>query len=405
MVTKILTRESPVRDWVLVGPLFAIFAFVIALFKFSSTQMEIPLAGILALVLCWRWKLLGLSIAIPLIAASVGWRYAYADEFSHQWDLTLAGAFVLSSFITALSSMEAESILGTSRVMESESLQQLQSLQRDLAAAEKKLQDRESFFSLKEKDFLAKISQQQSEYEEAQFALGIARGEIINSDHQKERLHRELLDQQQLTLKFQESFDEATIRLKEKTKQAEAAANIPLLERELAFKCQDLADWQAKAQELREQLTQQTHQYAIQQALYQEMRDQSDALLNEKRMLEGSLHCLQTELEELQRLQQTPKTKDTQDYRRLEGLYNQLRDQFEEKSSLLDETRRQLFHANEELSAMKLSEQETAYQEPLVPLTEVENCLKLAEERFKKEQEDDRKEIAELQSLVQSILQ
>jgi hypothetical protein len=77
-----------------------------------------------------------------------------------------------------------------------------------------------------------------------------------------------------------------------------------------------------------------------------QLTDRLKELQSEKEKLEKALdEALKPELEE--------ENTSSLSFSQLQGLYNQLREQFEEKKALLDSTRKDLFHVQEELSRLQ----------------------------------------------------
>lgn len=94
-------------------------------------------------------------------------------------------------------------------------------------------------------------------------------------------------------------------------------------------------------------------------ALVCEMKEQREALVREKELLESTVSRLQAGLESLD----GPEGRDAE-YRRIFGLYQQLKEQFGEKAKLLDEARRELFLAREQGAFLErsLSEREMEFE-------------------------------------------
>ncbi|WP_154017822.1 hypothetical protein [Candidatus Protochlamydia phocaeensis] len=145
-------------------------------------------------------------------------------------------------------------------------------------------------------------------------------------------------------------------------------------------------------------------------ARYQEIENQLAANEQDKLQMEKELTHIKMQLEE-SRKQPAPSVQpeDVQaqavNTRRLEGMYNQLKEQFGEKSQTLDETRKELFKAQEQLLALQkeweeleffaTSDSELLWQKEL-------NRLSCEHETIRKEYEE---ELEGLQSLVEALLQ
>lgn len=90
--------------------------------------------------------------------------------------------------------------------------------------------------------------------------------------------------------------------------------------------------------------------------------------------------------------------------RRIEGMYIQLKEQFQEKSSVLDETRRDLFYAQEEIEKIRKEQEETS----IFQFSEGEKLWQNYVQQLQKETEEtlqeQQQEIQDLYILVQDLL-
>lgn len=94
---------------------------------------------------------------------------------------------------------------------------------------------------------------------------------------------------------------------------------------------------------------------------------------------------------------------ESRELRRVDGLYRQLRQQFEDKSNLLDETRRELFLTQEKLTRELMDHKERQYDG-----TEYERELQRCLEQFENEQRElidsHRREVEQLQELISQMM-
>lgn len=116
------------------------------------------------------------------------------------------------------------------------------------------------------------------------------------------------------------------------------------------------AEWNERVSVLEQENSQLELQLKDAQVKKEEIREQLDGKQQTIHRLEINLAKLEQEL-----LQTKPETK-TQDIRRTQGMYLQLRQQFEEKSAVLDAARRELFFAEERLLSREREEEENALQ-------------------------------------------
>lgn len=91
-------------------------------------------------------------------------------------------------------------------------------------------------------------------------------------------------------------------------------------------------------------------------------------------------------------------------YKKVEGKYNQLKEQFEQKSEVLNETRRQLFRAEEKFMQLKLDyDEESIYQLTESTASMEQHILNIWNESHEKIQELNQ-EINALQSIITSLI-
>jgi chromosome segregation ATPase len=187
------------------------------------------------------------------------------------------------------------------------------------------------------------------------------------------------------------------------------------LTRKWAGVSQQIGDWQRKLEDY--------HQVCEKTVKFQQ---QIESLASEKNRLETEAEELQFRLKELEKehqetinqsLQTMPVVHDKEllkipekneelsvgtqrEIRRLSGLYNQLKEQFAEKSSVLDAARKELFCVQEELHALQREELENCiYGDDLVS-KEMVRLLAAADEERSCLEENYRHEIEQLYELV-----
>lgn len=213
--------------------------------------------------------------------------------------------------------------------------------------------------------------------------LEIARNELKHLTAEKEALLREKASHQK-----QIGDLEALVEDFENTKEALKASNHSIREKDL-----EIATLSQKLEQLELSIP---DNEAIKQVIVREMTDHIESIEREKNLLESTVARLQGELEEWQASSET--VINPSEHRRLQGMYNQLREQFEEKTSLLNDTRKQLFHAEE--NAQLLSKQLNEYHltgEGIPQLTnEIAHLLA--------QQEEARTEITRLEELISSLI-
>lgn len=150
------------------------------------------------------------------------------------------------------------------------------------------------------------------------------------------------------------------------------------------------------------QMVVKSHKNDLVQLQQQWQRDKQQ-LVAEKESLAVQLQQVKEELQSLPPPSAQPAHSDTRELRRVEGLYNQLRNQFAQKSATLDSTRRELFHAQEQLTTAQKEMEETK----LIHEREIESHLsKLLNSAERELSVEDRlqKEIDQLHEIIASLM-
>ncbi len=164
-------------------------------------------------------------------------------------------------------------------------------------------------------------------------------------------------------------------------------------------------------QQTKQQLWHVQNALQIEQEKYQEAEKQIQQQAQDKQNLEQLLQQAQQELEKAQSSVEieTEEKRELLPYaegntRRIESMYIQLKEQFQEKSAVLDATRRELFHAHEEL----LKYQKEQEEETIFGQTELEEYLQSdllqLEQQYEQMQRHYQQEVEELNQIVEHLL-
>lgn len=130
-------KNAGYRFWVILGPMVYMATFMIYFLKLALPIALIPMVATLSLLLCWRWKLKGLTVSIILLAASLGYYYPGLTADERFWQVGLAMSFALASLITALSSEETEAMIMALSVESESRLEHLRRLDEKLKMQKK----------------------------------------------------------------------------------------------------------------------------------------------------------------------------------------------------------------------------------------------------------------------------
>lgn len=355
--------------WFVLGPVLIISAFIIVALHSLSMPLNLSVAALAGLICTYQWHWKGVLMACCLLAGALAYSLYIAPKGDWLWLSTLTSCMIASYVVAALSSEESRyawEVLSKEAQERNDNLSQLQ-LAVDNAVNETESQ-KHTFDSR-----LVALQTEQKAYEDkiasSEKLLHIVRDELNKSHSHQQTLTKELLEARQKIKTLESQKTEAP----NKDLQAES---IEPLQRIIAARDHEIEGLKTSIQalisedkQIRHQLekaenelltlrkeqeqeglhsSQRDQERIRQQTIIQELTGHIDSLSKEKNLLESALIQLQTELETIKStpIEETNPI-DERELRRVEGLYNQLRVQFAEKSSLLDATRRELFVSQE----------------------------------------------------------
>lgn len=355
-IARFLPRSVPL----LLGPLFLLAAFTLL-----SMQGVVPLysLAILAsgLLLAALLGVYALAIIIPLTGVMF-----YQLLPLDLWTVGLFSAVSLAFVQTAL----ADSMPDAELVEKEELLKERYTH----TLHEKEALNLELDKQLKVQSL--ELGKLKLEVDSQEKVLELARLEVTALLKEKEEVQKERASLEINLAKLEEKLFEA-----ESVKEALKESNQALRE-----KTETVKELQAKISELESSYP---DQEAIKQAIIQEMAEHIESLEKEKSLLESTLSKLQGELDDTRNLndniietlkkelEETKKAsvntlqllkKELEEaknpsfenievnpahFSKLQGMYKQLREQFEEKTLLLDQTRKELFHTSEKAEVLQ----------------------------------------------------
>lgn len=205
----------------------------------------------------------------------------------------------------------------------------------------------------------------------------------------------------------QELTDYIETLQKEKKQAAESfESKLKILEKKVAENHQQNIDVAEQHQEhVKELMASVEHLQAEKQKLAEELQKtfEEQGRIQENNLALEQLRNENKKLtEELQKL--TEDVANGSEVRRMKGFYTQLRSQFEEKSKVLDETRRELFATQEKVAAAERAQELTQLS---LNKAHEEHCKRLlseAAEEIELVEREHQEEICQLQSLVDSLM-
>lgn len=401
----VYTKESSLEKQVFIGPFlgpfFALLTMAVALFYYSPEHMELPLAGLVGIYCSWKWRLRGAAIAWVILAAVTSFKSLSSFEPSIWWNISLSTSIALACLITALTQRNVRDHLEWKY---QDSVEQ----QSRLAIAEARLntilqtvnQERQEAQQIAD-NLRAQLMEKTTLLESQMQYIDVSRAEIIHTRSENEGLQKEIFEIRQKALRNQEDLETAKETLETLQGYQETSHK---QEKEIRELRHTLDAFQYQIASYKDDL----HHARQQQTLIKEMGDLIETITREKSLLENTLGSLQAEIEVLKSKDAneciTVTEESPQELRRLEGFYRQLRDQFEEKSKTLDETRRELFCTQEKLSAIEIDFSEKELVNPQISLEEHERHLAKIEGELRQELEINQQEIKNLYDLIDTII-
>lgn len=332
-----------------IGPAAVLLSILLLVIKDSPFYIDLSVVALTGLFLSMRWKIKGFIAASSLLSLVLAYDYFIEMDKIGVWELGLGASIELSFLITALASLELFDFFqkaGSSLALEINALEtkfkEISESYTSTSSAKQKMEEQ-----LKSAYDLVKSRSETSEMFER--LLKIAREELNAQTRLKERFEVELIDaKRQINLLAEQV--EGIPRLD---------ACIARINQELANKNVQLLEADGKLQTLGDEF----------EKLLEKLKD----LAEEKEKLQKALDTA------LQPVAHDPSIEE----RRLNGLYQQLRLQFVEKSNLLNLTRKELFTMQEQYASSLIANQEQWQINELELLTSFQKTLDKAEEQIK----------------------
>ena len=346
-----LEKEQSAFFWVFLGPLSALLSSCLLYIKAPLDFQPVLIATLGGLLLTWVLRLKGLALSIALLAL-LSVSPLLQAQIHVFWTLGALVAIALSFVLTYLTLDEAEEKVLSWREDVKSHLDSVKVESEKVSHLEKRL------------------LQTENEYITLEKIQELARIELLTSLAEKETVKEELSKVYHAKRKLEEEFEDQAHRLEGNRKLIEKLQN--------------------------------------ESALNQEMTQHIDTLTREKDLFESTVARLQAELEKpLAPLPITPTPNieievppaNDAEYRRLYGMYKQLREQFAEKTALLDEARRDLFLAGEKNAFFEKEIFELENEEP-PQIRQLSQEVELLTIRL----EEAHKEISKLEEFVSKVV-
>lgn len=347
-MNTILNTKRSFCESSLLGPFALLATTLIIIAHPASAILYLPLvaAAMLGIYFCKQWKLNGLILSLCVLSFPIYYQ-AFANEPFRYTGISLS--LVIGLIITTLSAQE-HSLRAKALNQEKDTLKQgLQHNEKNILQLQQQLSEEQQ-----------KLQKKNSEFDELTKEERFTREKLSNcSDqlHKEKKSHefaRALIKEQQQNIKTLTTEIEHLSRSK------------MTLEADLNKCLQESERQQKQDKALLEQYRNAIAQHQGERQFTLEEKEKLHAELNllkmkindadlqlQKALLETSK--LELDKGELQKDRDSllQKLEENRSSRRYEGLYEQLKLQFNEKSSQLDKTRQELFHTEEKLLALQ----------------------------------------------------
>ncbi|HSW86954.1 MAG TPA: hypothetical protein VLG49_05585 [Rhabdochlamydiaceae bacterium] len=353
--------EEKIQFWSLIGPFLLVASSFISCFKFSSSDWSMLLVSCLGILSCWKWKLRGAMISLAALMIAVFFESMHRGTNELFWVMTLGGSLAMGLLVTAFSLKHASSFLRTN-------LEESEHVHQKLEHVQKLLKETQIFAIQEKKESLKDIESMKMKVQES--------GTEAES-------YKKLLETYQYELQKLRADNEASNQELNKFRK----------EKEEHDRQMQLLD------ELNEARIDQFQMEILEDAPYQNNEDKEIELKVLREKLERITDDLKMATSQEFWIDDNEISEEMGKNPQIEKVYIQLKQQFQDKSEILNETRKELFHVENTLLALqKECEQNTIDLNPEeITLT---NHLKEVEEECK----DLENQVECLQELVTELI-
>lgn len=458
------SREtSQVSIWGMFGPILLAATLLSIVFRASTVAWGIPLSAVCGFCLCYYLSWRGAWISNLLLGGSLIYYLTTSPSEEWLWLTVLTLSFAVTMLVTVLSLAESRETNDIYSTQLQEQQQTILGLEKEYSNRYKLMHE-----ELEEKKkALEKIkgnfTLQQGELRSAQNLLSLAKEELTARQTQEEKLLQELYETRQKAVDCEEQMEQ--IQSNPIVKNLSAyEANLSDMKQQVAVKEREMQEQRLRVESLN---SDKQHLESSVQRLKSDLKvvelndHQKQQYINELSQLhELELGRLKSELQQIsekaqqstaqhdQRVaehleeisnlrkeievvrarelllsqqceelsQQVVQSKvlaeaeavrtpaDTREVRRLEGLYQQLREQFEEKSATLDVTRKELFYSQEQVAALQKDFEEYRVNGGRELEQQLSELMAAAEREVATIERDSQQEIESLHALVNSLM-
>lgn len=345
-----------VQFWAAVGPIMVLFTLLIASLQGAVNIYSYALISLLAVPVCWQWRLKGWVASSFVVLIYLFVHESSGGRYEQVLDMAYGLSTCLSLLITALCYEESGHLF---KEIEKKAKGQLDTLlqrddeMKDLALERGTLKQKNDVLESESQNFNEKM-------DEMQQLLDIARNEIVGEANTKEKNLQELISGRHHIARLEEEVEEIK---KTQRQMAEIQKSKPEYERKIATLKKEL-----------------------------------------DRFKKGGVVLSDSQTENLQtensRTEKNVLPSEPLGSRRFDAMYKQLREQFEEKSKVLDETRKELFAANERILVIKKDFEDQSHFETRDLEEKLQGHIVDLEQRLQEAEKKGAEEVAHLEEVI-----
>lgn len=347
------------RSWIILGPLFLALTLVLAVHISDFTFLAIPLIALSGIVMIHLWQWRGFFATVVLMTLACVYLLLTDHQHIWIWNGVLAAASLCSLAVARLGYDEAETFLSNffrDAEREKKALQEVTTakLRSDASLNEQILTLNQAIEGLN-----VELLRREEALGVKEHLLGLTRDEVGAIDTERQRLMRIVLDLQAQSSDRQHKLEALELQIEEKNEQhaivhelTDYVASLEKEKQETKTAIQALIAEKTEQQAMSEKLsfaieTLELERRQIHKALQKQMEEKAECQTAALKLSE-EIQALQQEKEQL-----NAESSESREVRRLQGFQKQLKEQFDQKSRVLDETRKELFLAQEKGEALR----------------------------------------------------
>lgn len=365
--------------WGLLPAILFLFTLWVGSIQPCALVPSLPLFVFLGSFACLLWRTIGLSVFYGALALFVFLLYGRVPSSERLWQLGVVFVLALDHFILLLSLEEIENVLSSLSSTVQGTSTELQVARTDLMLLQKAHQEEVEALQETIEKLIAEAEQRKIDRQKDLESLDWVQSEMERLTHQKETFIQKTRDARQAALESKEQME----KMEERLQHAQAAQGE--VERHLMTYQEKIVAFHVEKTKL---------------------LSDCEEWRTAKEEAESRMEVLGTALQEAKEKLAAPQEPLPLDQAvsfelaRQASSYKQLRSQFDEKSSILSQTRKELFHAQEKLQVVERDNAVHLQERDRQQALELKNLISQAA----KEIEQLEGEIMTLEELVFHIL-